>query len=1052
MFNKVFLLYVSIVLLGAFLFGGVYLRYQADIRDDKINYINEERHKSREAALRINQHLRDLYQGLRTLARLPGVRSIDRHANNFDENANKTFQEVYNNIAANVKVSEIYIVPVDLDPDLIDPVTQKPELPIKMYDQLIVGKTAISNADDKNISGLPEVEIFEYRLLKQQMAMLKVHFGLDEVVNGLDTPAISGPEVITCDNSLIFPKHLDDRDRSGIVYSVPFYDLNGNLKGTISGIFLTQILRDLLPSNDYAMLHLIDHYTVYKNKDMAHPSMKWIEAAKPDPALIYSEIVSLSIPDIRGRWQLWAGHSNDVFWQRDDVISDIKATQMGCLTVSLLLALLLSGVWFWDRQRRLLYESNIRLEVTVLQRTQELERKKHEAEKLALSLKDQKNALDQSSIVAITDVKGIINYANDNFCKISKYSREELLGQDHRIVNSGQHSKEFMREMWRTIANGEIWKGEIKNKAKDGTYYWVDTTIVPFLNEEGKPFQYVAIRREITEQVKAKEEIIEKSQELEAKKTEADLLALKAQQAAKAKSDFLANMSHEIRTPMNAILGFSELLQGTTLDEKQKEYLKSVSSSGQLLLGIINDILDFSKLESGKVKLESIDFNLEYLLSETFKMIVPRLREKNLDSFLDIAHDVPMDVKGDPTRIKQIVINLLGNAIKFTEHGSIGVTVRLISNTGHKIRLKFDVSDSGIGISQENIKKLFTPFTQADETTTRKFGGTGLGLTICKTLTEAMGGRIWIESQEGYGSHFIFEIEFERGVPVIDRAIQPLSLEELKGKNIMIVDDNAHSREILMSYAKEMGLNVLANCASAKEGLKAVDILLEKNKKIDLIFSDVMMPEMDGYEFCRTIKGNPKTQAIKVLAVTSDIRLGMMDQAKEHKFDGYLPKPFSRTDLMKVVTVMLGDNRSKTDATPVTRHLAEEVGCKGVRVLVVDDVKANQDLLKAFLKILGCECHCLNNGQEAVDYLRGNYQQHDMCLMDLQMPILSGDEATRIIRNEISKDFPIIALTAAALKEDQQKCFDAGMNDYLTKPFNLMGLKGMLLKYGKKFV
>ena len=289
-------------------------------------------------------------------------------------------------------------------------------------------------------------------------------------------------------------------------------------------------------------------------------------------------------------------------------------------------------------------------------------------------------------------------------------------------------------------------------------------------------------------------------------------------------------------------------------------------------------------------------------------------------------------------------------------------------------------------------------------------------------------------------------------VPVEDRAIQPLSVEGLKGKGIMIVDDNALSREILKTYAAEMGLTVLAICDSAQGALEMVDRLMSRQKNIDLIFTDVMMPGMDGYQLSRTLKNDPKTQGIKVLAVTSDIRLGMMEQAKEHKFDGYLPKPFSRTDLMKVISVMLGDHRSASDATPVTRHLAEEVGCKGLRVLIVDDVKANQDLLKAYLKILGCECHCLGNGQEAVDHLRGEISKYDICLMDLQMPILSGDSATKIIHKEISADFPVIALTAAALKEDQQRCLDAGMNDYLTKPFNLMGLKGVLLKYGKKFV
>ena len=515
-------------------------------------------------------------------------------------------------------------------------------------------------------------------------------------------------------------------------------------------------------------------------------------------------------------------------------------------------------------------------------------------------LEDQKNALDQSCIVAITNVHGVITYVNDKFCEISKFSREELLGKDHRILNSGYHSKEFIAGLWKTIAGGEVWSAIVRNKAKDGSIFWTDTTIVPFLNEAGRPFQYVVIRKDITESMKAREEVNRKNEELQ----RASKAALAA---AEAKSYFLANMSHEIRTPMNAILGFSELLEGVgPLNELQKEYLNTIRFSGNLLLGIINDILDFSKLEAGGVKLERIDFNLELVLKESFKIIHPRLHQKSLDSYLDIAPDVPLDIKGDPTRLKQVIINLLGNAIKFTEQGRVGISVSRMDSSQDRIRLKFEISDTGIGISKENIHKLFTPFSQADESTTRRFGGTGLGLTICKALIGAMNGRIWVESFEGRGSQFIFEVEFEQG-----EAVVPL----------------------------------------------------------------------------------------------------------ENKF----------LDVQKI----------------------KEDDCRGIRVLVVDDVKSNQELLIEFLKILGCSSFCLNNGQEAVDHLRENIGRYDLCLMDVQMPLLSGDEATRIIHQEISADFPIIALTAAALKEDWQKCMDAGMNDYLTKPFNLTSLKMVILKFVK---
>ncbi|MCK5259839.1 MAG: response regulator [Candidatus Omnitrophica bacterium] len=522
----------------------------------------------------------------------------------------------------------------------------------------------------------------------------------------------------------------------------------------------------------------------------------------------------------------------------------------------------------------------------------------------------------------------------------------------------------------------------------------------------------------------------------------------KAVSTAKVKSDFLANMSHEIRTPMNAILGFSELLRRTPLDGKQKNYSETVSSSGKLLIGIIDDILDISKLESGNIMLESSGFNLEDLILDVFKMIVTRMKDKPFDTYVDIAEDVPREVFGDEIRLKQVLVNLLGNAVKFTSQGDIGVIVELEDKVGDEpdnIYLRFTVKDTGIGIPEDKHELIFETFSQADETTTRRFGGTGLGLAISKAIVEMMGGRIRVESEEGKGSKFIFTIAIKKKT-AFDRKEQDQDIPgQLKGKKVFIIDDNQIARKIVNKCCIGMGLDVVGIADSPQSALHKIENTITKKNLIpDLVLCDLIMEGMDGFELVKHIKENEEFKDVKYIAVTADIRAETSDKAAEGTFDAYITKPVSLMNMMRVIKKVMNVGGDQREAEVALEN------CAGIKILVADDSSPNQILMQAYFEELQCEGDFVSNGQEAIDKLNSEADKYDLCLMDLQMPVLGGVEATQIIRQKIDRDIPIIALTAAVLEEDRKKAEDAGMNDFMTKPINFVEMAEKIVRYRKK--
>jgi PAS domain S-box-containing protein len=788
--------------------------------------------------------------------------------------------------------------------------------------------------------------------------------------------------------------------------------------------------------------------------------------------------------------------------------------------------------------------------------SQRLARLVADSETVRRALANQKFALDQHAIVSITDTAGDIIYANDRFCEISECRREDLLGKNHRIINSGVHPGAFFHEMWETITQGQVWHGEICNKSKSGKRYWVNATIVPFQGDDGLPEQYISIRTDITdrknmearlsEQLHLVEELIEaiplpmylkdvegryirlnrafelffstrredyigrtmhdlltpqdavlhalKDQELmlnpgtqtyeavvhgrdgirhdaiyrkaaltqldgtvygllgviiditDRKQAESEVLLAKeaAEAASRAKSEFLANMSHEIRTPMNGIIGMTDLALDTPLSDEQREYMSIVKSSAEALLTIINDILDFSKIEAGKLLVEHISFGLPRVVTETLKTLALRAHEKNIELVCEVLPEVPAHVFGDPSRIRQVLINLVGNAIKFTEKGEISLRVGLISRTEQEASVHFAVRDTGIGIAPENQQLIFDAFSQEDSSTTRRYGGTGLGLSISRRLVGLMGGDMWLESELGKGSTFHFSIQLQ--VDEFPPEACPSNVR-INGRRVLVVDNNETNRRVMAGMLATWGITPIL----ADSGPAAYTQLQNSEQAIDCILLDAHMPEMDGYQLAALLRQD--FQAVPpMLMLSSGAMRGDAQRCQEVGIAGFFAKPISSEELLAALYRVF-DSTAKPPAQPpgqlVTRHSLREQQ-PALAVLLVEDHPVNQKLAIGLLEKWGHQPVLANNGQEAVVlYAERSF---DVILMDIQMPVMNGIEASTRIRHYEKQAglprTPIIAMTASAMQGDREDCLAAGMDDYIAKPIKARELLDKLLALG----
>ena len=692
-------------------------------------------------------------------------------------------------------------------------------------------------------------------------------------------------------------------------------------------------------------------------------------------------------------------------------------------------------------ERQCLLEfTNTSIEAQVQQRTAELETSR---QVLAATNAQFTGVLDAATHVAIiaTDVHGTMTLFNTGAERMLGYLADEMIGiQKLPIIHTADEIAQRGAQVARDFAgdyegfeaivararHGTLDQSEWTLVRKDGTHLTVTLTVASVRNAAGETTGFLSVAEDITQQKKAREELIAAREQ--------------AEQAARIKGEFLANMSHEIRTPMNGIIGMTELALDTNLGVEQREYLQTVKSSADSLLRIVNDILDFSKIEAGKLELDLHPFQLRENLADAMKTLAIRAHEKNLELLWHAPPDVPDGLVGDVGRLRQVLVNLVGNAIKFTEQGEVGVTVELESQTKSSVRLRFSVNDTGIGIPLSKSQLIFEPFSQADTSTTRVHGGTGLGLSISRQIVRMFGGEIEIQSEVGHGSTFYFTIELPLSTDLPSSRLD----FSLVGVRVLVVDDNGTNRRILEEMLRNWHMKPTA-VASGPEALEAMQQAERANSPFQLVLTDCHMPRMDGFMFVEELRKHSELSGATIMMLTSGVSQGAFERCRELGIAATLIKPVKQSELQRAVTTTLSRALAATPKSATASAAATSV--RPLKVLLVEDNPVNQRVAARMLQKHGHSVKVVGDGQAGLDAI--DSEMFDVVLMDIQMPVLDGFAATsRLRERELATGghLPVIAMTAHAMAGDRERCLDAGMDDYVSKPIDSGNLNAALTR------